>query len=414
MRTLISMLFFFSISWVSAQEGIKIVSDYPGGNILVHEITKDTVRVSPDLSETNGEWFYWNFKITGIQGKTITFKFDSFKWEQIFSKFGPAYSINNDNTWKWYGEQGVGKKSFTYSFTEQDTTAYFSMAFPYTEKDLNKFLSGLRYRESILMDTLCISPEDRAIEKLIIKPGVGEPSYKVLITARHHACETMASYELEGIVQSILNERGLDYLRNNVEFMIIPFMDKDGVENGEQGKNRDPRDHNRDYSGDPIHNSTATLRNIIPEWSQGKLKIALDLHCPLLKGEHSEYIFLVGSPFPKTEKNQLQFTKLLEENTIGELSFYKKYFLSFGVRWNVANSYSKGDSFTAWAAKLPDVSLSTSLEFPYANVSGTMISKDGAREFGKAIAYSIKDYLLLLEKNALNSSGQKEKKDKKN
>ena len=382
MRTLISTLFFFSIPWTSAQEGIKIVSDYPGGNILVHEITKDTVRVSPDLSETQGEWFYWNFKVTGVKGKTITFKFDPFKWEQIFSKFGPAYSINNDHTWKWYGENRVDKNSFTYSFAEQDTIAYFGMAFPYTEKELNKFISGLRYRESILTDTLCMSPENRAVEKLTIKPAVDEPAYKVLITARHHACETMASFELEGIIQSILNERGLDYLRKNVEFIIIPFMDKDGVENGEQGKNRDPRDHNRDYSGDPIHNSTATLRNMIQKWSQGKVKIALDLHCPLLKGEHQEYIFIVGNSVPKMEKNQLEFAKFLEDNTTGELSFYKRSFLPFGVRWNVAGSYSKGGKFSDWAARLPGVSLSASIEFPYASVSGTMISKRGFMHIG--------------------------------
>jgi hypothetical protein len=43
------------------------------------------------------------------------------------------------------------------------------------------------------------------------------------------------------------------WFRENVEVVIVPFMDKDGVEEGDQGKNRKPHDHNRDYIGESIH-----------------------------------------------------------------------------------------------------------------------------------------------------------------
>ena len=48
------------------------------------------------------------------------------------------------------------------------------------------------------------------------------------------------------------NEDGY-WFRRNVEVLAIPFMDKDGVEEGDQGKNRKPRDHNRDYIGQSVH-----------------------------------------------------------------------------------------------------------------------------------------------------------------
>jgi murein tripeptide amidase MpaA len=32
--------------------------------------------------------------------------------------------------------------------------------------------------------------------------------------------------------------------RERFRFLAVPFMDKDGVEDGDQGKNRRPRDHN--------------------------------------------------------------------------------------------------------------------------------------------------------------------------
>ncbi|MCK4826067.1 hypothetical protein KA005_60530, partial [bacterium] len=71
----------------------------------------------------------------------------------------------------------------------------------------------------------------------------------------------------------------------------------------------------------------------------------------------------------------------------------------FGTSWN---KYKKGSnpktmSFRRWVSNLEGIRLASTLEFPYANVSGTPVSKDKARIFGKAIAYSMMDYLKLLD-----------------
>ena len=360
------------------------------GNIIVNKVSNDTVWLKPDLSFTKGDWFYWYFKAANISGKSVTFQFEQ---NNVFAKYGPAYSINNDHTWKWYGENRVNNNAFSFTFSEQDTIAYFSTAFPYTGENLNQFLLELNNKEWLMIDTLCISPEERIIEKIKITPLNKKPAFKVLITARHHACEMMANYVLEGLIESVLNEKDLAYLREHVEFMIIPFMDKDGVENGEQGKNRIPRDHNRDYDKIAIHHSTGALREVIPEWSEGKLKVALDLHCPWIKGEGNEHVYLVGNADPFIARNQKIISKLLEKNAKGEIIYYHKDFLPYGVRWNTDENYSQGMSFSRWAGNLEGINVSATLEFPYANVSGKMVSKDGARVFGKAIAYSIMDYL---------------------
>ncbi len=384
----------FFICDVNGQNNLKISSDFPGGNIVVNKISEDTVWLEPDLSFTEGKWFYWYFKISNISGKKISFKFSN---NDLFAKYSPAYSINNDQTWLWYGENRVENNSFSFSFGEQDTIAFFSMAFPYTEKNLHVFLSKLNSKDLLKVDTLCFSPEKRIIEKITIIPSANKLPIKVLITARHHACEMMANYVVEGIIESILNERDLKYLRENVEFLFIPFIDKDGVENGEQGKNRIPRDHNRDYVNKSIHASTAALRTMVPIWSEGKMKIALDVHCPWIKGKGNEFIYLVGNSDSTIEKEQIVFSKLLEENSLGEIKIYHKDFLPFGVNWNTNSNYTKGMSFSKWASQLEGISLASTIEFPYANVSGIQVSKDGARIFGKAIAYSIKDYLESLE-----------------
>lgn len=393
-QKLFLMVLFLPIFCSNGQNTVKITSDFPGGNIVVHKISDDSVWLAPDLSFTKGEWFYWYFKVSGISGKNITFKFDQ---NNVFAKYGPAYSINNDFTWKWFGENRIENNSFSFSFSEQDTIAFFSVAFPYTEKNLKEFLGSVKNKELLETDTLCFSPGNRVIEKITIPSLSEDPRCKVLITARHHACEMMASYVLEGIVESLLNDKNLQSLRTDTEFLIIPFMDKDGVENGEQGKNRIPRDHNRDYDENPVHNSTAALKKLVLEWSRGKLKMGLDIHCPWIYGNNNEDIYIVGSSDRKIEQNQILFSQLLEKNSSGEIKSYHKNFLPFGESWNTGANYTQGISFAKWGEGIAGINISTTIEYPYANISGIMVSKDNSRVFGKTIAYSMKDYLDFLE-----------------
>ena len=47
-----------------------------------------------------------------------------------------------------------------------------------------------------------------------------------------------ASYALEGLISAVLDEPDYEWLRQNVDFLIVPFVDKDGVEEGDQGKQK--------------------------------------------------------------------------------------------------------------------------------------------------------------------------------
>lgn len=392
-KILIIITFLLQVFCITGQN-IKISSNFPGGNIVINKIEKDAVWLKPDLSFTKGEWFYWYFKTSGISGKKITFKFDQ---NDVFGKFGPAYSLNNDETWKWFGENRIEDNGFSFSFSEQDTVAFFSVAFPYTEKNLYSFLGTLNNRELLIIDTLCFSTENRVIEKITIPPLSNETTHKVLITARHHACEMMANYVLEGIIKSLLNDINLRQLREHTEFLIIPFMDKDGVENGEQGKNRIPRDHNRDYIGESIYNSTDAIRKMVPYWGGNKIKIALDIHCPKLSGRDNECIYTLGQSNYRIAQNQIFFSKLLENNSLGTLKSYHDDFLAVGKGWNTGENSSEGMSFSKWASSLEGISVTTTIEIPYANVYGIMVAKDNSRVFGEAISYSIRDYLNSLD-----------------
>jgi len=57
------LLILFTALSARAQPEPTISSDFPGGNIRVVRMASDTIWLKPDLSETEGEWFYWYFRV---------------------------------------------------------------------------------------------------------------------------------------------------------------------------------------------------------------------------------------------------------------------------------------------------------------------------------------------------------------
>ena len=371
----------------------QFMTDFPGGNILVEKFSNDTVYLKPDLRDTKGDWFYWYFGVKNAAGRNLTFQFADVR---KMAAFGPAFSVDQGITWNWlYQEQGV-RDHFSYNFSS-DQEVRFCLAIPYLESNLNTFLSKHFQNPALRSDTLCFTQKGRAVEQLFINnPGI-DPKYKVLIVARHHACEMMASYELEGIMEAVLSKRKqMKWLRKNVEFMIIPFVDKDGVEDGDQGKNRNGQDHNRDYSGESRYVETAAIRKEIPVWAGNKLKMVFDLHCPYVNAtttSRNETIFIPESGWKNVAAEQRKWMKILEENREGELKFRaENSLMAFGSGWNNYSTVSQGKllKFSRWATfELKDVPLIATLEFPYAVNDGRMITKDNARAFGHDVTLSI-------------------------
>jgi len=381
-----------TICWVSlflhghiVAQDFRIYSDFPSGNILIEKTSNDTVWMRPDLRDTKGEWFYWCFAVNQAKGKTLTFVFTR---PNVFTVKGPATSFDSGQNWEWPGIRPI-KESFSYTF-KNNAEVRFSMGMPFTQKQFSLFIQPFLKSDLVTLDVLAKTKAGRDIERLIIQPVNHKVKYKVLITARHHACEMMGNYEMEGMIQAIMTD---EWLKNNVEFCFIPFMDKDGVENGDQGKNRIPRDHNRDYSDKSVHESTAALRSWVPVWSEQKLAVCLDLHCPWIKGENNENIYLPGAEDPKVAEQQLLFCNLLKNNNQGELKVSDKLFFPFGIGWNTAANTTQGFSFTQWSSGLKGVKLSMTLEFPYSNNEGQTITPANSRAFGADLTQAIKKYL---------------------
>jgi hypothetical protein len=365
-----------------------IDSDYPGGNILIYKlrgetVLDDTVYQRQDLRDTEWCWFYWNFRVRGAEGKTLHFKF-CLPHPRLgilpFGTQGPAVSVDGGDTWSWLGGDSIRDDVFSYTFAQDAKEVRFCFTIPYQQSHLDKFKNRHKDNPHFIIKELCKTRKGRTVDQLEVGKIDGEPKFRIVLTARHHACESIASYVLEGILEAALaNTSEGKWYQENVEILAIPMMDIDGVEDGDQGKSREPHDHNMDYGGESIYPSVANLRLRVPGWSQGKLRIALDLHCPYI---NTPFIYF-SDPTRSDQELNNKFRDILTRIQKGSLIFK-----------NNEHRISDGKGLMkGWAANLPGVEVVSTLEIPYGNVDGAVVTAESARLLGHDLARAMKAYL---------------------
>ena len=266
-------------------ESLEIFADYPGGNVAnvrveVEDADAATVRLEQDLRDTIDWWFYWSVGVESAAARTVAFEFTN---GEVVGPWGPAVS-HDRRSWSWLGaERAYGRDGFTYAF-EAGERVYFAFSLPYLRDRFDRFLADYDGDDRFKATTLTTSEQGRAVPLL----ELGEPSASetIMFTCRSHACESTASYVLDGLLRELLD--GDADLLERYAVHVVPFVDLDGVQRGDQGKHRLPHDHNRDYlpngnelSGDvgPIYRSTAAILERV-ESMAADLVAGIDFHCP--------------------------------------------------------------------------------------------------------------------------------------
>jgi hypothetical protein len=370
---------------------------FPGGNIKVHDIQGDTIFVSPDLRDTRTSWFYWAFRVRGAAGRTLVFRFLS---DHPVGTRGPAISTDGRRTWRWTDE-AFDQDSFRATIPTDET--YLCFAPLYTQENWGRFIAD----EAVLATNasngfepgfFAESRKGRPVEILHAGAPANKAARHIVITARHHCCEMIADWTMEGIVSTVLDGDSAEaaWLRENVSFSFVPFVDKDGVEDGDQGKNRAPHDHNRDYGDNPLYPETAAVRGLVNAISKryGKVDVFMDLHCPWIRGAGNENVYMVGSKYPEHAEKQTVFGDLVEAAiTPDALPYFRADNYPYGVGWNKASNEADGVSSTKWAGAHHGVRFVTSFEIPYANVREVSVTPDRARGLGRAIASALAQFL---------------------
>lgn len=374
---------------------VVVDAGYPGGNIKVISISDDVIHLQPDRRGTSDWWFYWNFRVRGAAGHSITFQFDG---RSPMGARGPAVSVDGSH-WKYAGLERVRDSamdaSFRYDFPPEAQEIRFAFCPPYVESNWRQFETTLKRCPEVSISSLCSTGKQRQAELVRIRPKSGQPQACVLLTARHHSCETMASYVLQGLLGQVSNDDETGrWLRERIEFLAVPFMDKDGVEEGDQGKNRPPHDHWLDYRGESRYHSVKALRELVSTRSPQTM-LAIDMHCSYLREASqqpgcSEELFFADSMNPNVAAETAVFKRILRRDRRGPIPYDGRSDLPFGVRWNTEETAAP--SFVGWASQLPGVRVAAVLEVPYANAGGVEVTDESAMQLGKDLAVAIQSY----------------------
>lgn len=117
--------------------------------------------------------------------------------------------------------------------------------------------------------------------------------------------------------------------------VVVPFVDFDGVVDGDQGKGRLPRDHNRDYIDAPLHAETAAIMRLVRGLD---VLFGCDFHSPWHKGGENDTCFMA---YNGTEHltEYAAFGKLLEAAVTADAFAYRcENNHPFGVGWNTVTA----------------------------------------------------------------------------
>lgn len=363
---------------------IRISSDYAGGNIRLLAETGSEIHLEQELRDTLQWWFYWSFRTDAELAGTIEFVFHN---GEVIGPWGPAIS-NDGMSWRWLGCDAVrANNRFRYSF-EAGETCYFCFSIPYQLLHFECFYATICNHPLVRREVLTFSEQLKPIPKLVL--GNPEASEHIYLTARHHSCESTSSYVLEGVLEALL-ESTVSLLLKKYCIHVIPFVDIDGVENGDQGKARAPHDHNRDYIEAPIYRATAAIIQEIT--ALGSIAAGIDFHCPFKWGGRNDVPFIVkkGPPF---KKEMERFGALLEMTTSSQpyatpISYSSAHDIEMGEDWNQPHGRSCSDFFARQGAKL-----AFSFEFPYFGSVEMGITPSNGKKFGAGFAKALEYYFL--------------------
>ena len=355
----------------------EIRIDFPGANAKVTSIAAETVQLEPDL-RGGRPWFYWCFEAVSAKPGKVTFSFPEkvagFKHGAI-GRQGPAISLDAGRSWNWMGTDQVDGDSFYYDFKTAKQRVRFAVTIPYLQQDLERFLRRMSANRELEKTTLTKSRKGRDVELL----RIGSPSptkLPVLVTARHHAAETMASFVLEGFLEEAAStsEAGAAFREKHVLYA-APFVDKDGVEEGDQGKNRRPHDHNRDYGEASIYPEIQAIKKLD---ERRQFRFTLDFHCPtLVMPDHQVMYFVGAKSHPQYNlENVSELASWIKRGLPPQAPVGPLVWLKSVEKPMPMNSHYFGFK--------SGVIMAATLEYPFA-APGKSADPDSCRQYGKTI-----------------------------
>ena len=171
----------------------------------------------------------------------------------------------------------------------------------------------------------------------------------------------------------------------NTRVFCVPFVDLDGVLDGDQGKNRIPHDHNRDYTEEPIYPEVAAIKRYAEDHG---CHFAFDFHSPWHRGGENDQIFIVQNSVDRTSEYD-RFGALLEkECNESSMTYRRENDHPPCTGWNQPSS-----NLSYVMQCRHECRLAFSLESAYFGCEENKVSASRLMELGKAFGRAFRQYI---------------------
>jgi hypothetical protein len=372
------------------QSLLEVSIDFASGSgrVLALDQRDRMIRVNPTPHPGRGWACWWYFKVKGIrQGETLTVDVGEAPWA---TPDRAAFSLDQ-REWR-QTEPGVRHgKRIVYRQQVDATEAWFAWGPPFTPTDAEDLVRWAATQSPAAEAFhLCVTRAGRPVPALKVSASKNrkEKTRGIWVLARQHAWESGSSWVCRGFVEWLVSDDPrAKSLREKSLVYVVPVMDVDSVAIGAGGKNRDPYDHNRDWSDEPHWRSVAAaVKEIESMDTAGRFDLFVDLHNP---GADSKNPFYYASPRNRlSESGRRNLDQLLlqsQQSITGLLTFrgpikeagpgYDQRWEYIGINWIPRNCR-------------PHV-VGVCLETPWNTPHSTA---DGYRSVGRQLGMTIEGY----------------------
>lgn len=262
------------------QAGVKVLTDFQGGNINGCEFTPNgrlTISVAPENEPINtSPWYAFRLLADVTTDVAIVLDYGNYK-----HRYTPDFSIDGVN-WQTYPAARL-------DLTKDKSRAGFSLTVPkgksvviaaqplLTSFHYATWLESLREQHDVTVSSAGPSVEGRPLWRLTTPAK----KHTLLLLGRQHPPETTGALALISFAERLLEDDALaTRFRNEVGLLLYPLINPDGVDKGYWRHNVQGKDLNREW-GPFSQPENRTIDSDVAQWLErhdSQLIKAIDFH----------------------------------------------------------------------------------------------------------------------------------------
>ncbi|MGI5817551.1 MAG: M14 family zinc carboxypeptidase [Armatimonadota bacterium] len=177
-------------------------------------------------------------------------------------------------------EHDDGRRSVRFTHPGGAATVAAAFCFPYAPEHLDGTLAELG--EAWERVAIGVTREGRPLERLRLRSEITGRRAGIYLMARQHSGETPGSWILDGMLRFLASDSDeAPELREGLDVWVCPFVDLDGVVNGDYGKDALPWDFNRAWESMPMRPAVhAIQRDLLRFQERTAPRLVIDCHGP--------------------------------------------------------------------------------------------------------------------------------------